>query len=297
MTLTIAIITYEREEVLKQCLLSIAGGLELPDKIIIIDSSKSPSKIENIAPPSLLEIIDYRHIEERKSIPEARNIALGFTNTDIITFIDDDAMAEPTYVKAIKNNFQKYNNLGAVGGPTINSTPEKIPFEKIIIDSKKRIKILPWGEVRSDARRWVPKKPVWVDGAQGGNMSYLANTLREIGGFDELFLQPSFREESDVQIRLKGHGYRFIYDPEVFVYHVPNKSGGISDIESKEQEYFLRAGKNAKRFADKHFPWWLTRLSWIFWSKNPPAIIFIPILFLLRRKNYFSWHKGLWGKN
>ncbi len=296
MTITVAIITYERAHVLKRCLLSLANGNVLPDKILIIDSSKNAISAGDFLPQTLKAITDYRHITERKSIPEARNIALQYTTTDIITFIDDDATAEPTYVEAIKKDFEKYVMLGAVGGPTINATSEKVPFQKIIRDSKKRITILPWGEVRSDARRWIPTESVWVDGAQGGNMSYLTKVLRDVGGFDEKFVQPSFREESDVLVRLKKKGYRFLYDPQVFVYHMPNESGGISDFEAKERDYFFRAGINARRFADKHFPKWLSRLSWILWSRNPPALLLIPLATLIRKKPYIAWHKGLWKK-
>ncbi len=294
MTITVAIITYERAHVLKRCLLSLADGNILPDKILIIDSSKSEIVQDEIIPQTLRTITDYRHISERKSIPEARNIALQYTDTDIITFIDDDATAEPTYVEAITRDFETYDMLGTVGGPTINATPEKVPFQKIIRDSKKRIKILPWGEVRSDARRWIPSEPIWVDGAQGGNMSYLTKVLRDIGGFDEKFIQPSFREESDVQVRLSKKGYRFLYDPQVFVYHMPNESGGISDFEDKQRVYFFQAGMNARLFADKHFPKWLSRLSWILWSRNPPALLLIPFAMLIRKKPYIAWHKGLW---
>ena len=126
-------------------------------------------------------------------------------------------------------------------------------------------------------------------------MSFVTKLLKDSGGFDEKLFNPSFREDTDAEVALLKRGYRFLYDPKVFLKHFPNFDGGISDVE-RSNKYFYLAGKNHRYFSDKYFPKWLSRLSWVFWSRNPPSLFLALILTVVRRKNYFYWHKGLWEK-
>ena len=43
--------------------------------------------------------------------------------------------------------------------------------------------------------------------------------LNELGGFDEAFA-PAYYEDADLCLRIRGAGYRVVYDPGVIVYHL-----------------------------------------------------------------------------
>ena len=127
----------------------------------------------------------------------------------------------------------------------------------------------------------------------GANMSYLTDELKRVGGFFSFYKEGyGFREENFPQASLIKRGFKFLYNPEAFVYHIKAKKGG-SD---RDFQHFYLCGKNHRIFADKFFPKILTRLSWIFWSKSPPAL-WIAVLLAIRRKDLsiLKWHKGLWG--
>ncbi|MBI4374667.1 MAG: glycosyltransferase [Deltaproteobacteria bacterium] len=294
-TLSIGLITYNRTPAISRCLESLTKQASIPDQVVIVDSSDN-DETRMVAGRFRQELnILYLKQKERTIMPVARNICVNNATSQYIAFIDDDAVAKQKWTETIVSAFLDNKNLGGITGPTINTTPDLKPLEKIITDAKNRNYILPWGEVRSDARRWVPLQPVFCTAMQGGNMSYPVALLREVGGFDEQYFNPSFREESDLQMRIIRKGFKFLYHPDVFVWHVPGVAGGIQDIEQDPPFYFYLAGKNHRYFCDKYFSKWLTRPAWLLWNGNPPCLWLAFLLTILRRKNYFAWHKGLWG--
>ena len=295
-TITVAIISYEREMILRKAIKSITEQTKLPDEILVIDSSRNPYNPDTLIDKSFGYLLKYIYIKDRQIIPMARNIALKEVTNDIISYIDDDAIPKPKFVETIVNSFEKDSKLGCIGGPTIITNEDLIPLEEIIQDNKKHIKIFPWGEVRSSASRWIPSREIEVDALQGANMSFPVNLLKSIGGFDGNYKLPSFREETDACLRIQRQGYQCIYHPDVFVYHIPNLKGGITDFESNQSKYFKLAGQNHRYFSDKFFPKWLSRLSWVFWSRNPPSLLYIIYVKIRFNKNFLAWHKGLWRK-
>jgi GT2 family glycosyltransferase len=293
LSITVGIPTYKRPQTIKLCLDAIFKQTKKPDKIIIFDSSED-DETEKIVNSFKSNLINYIHVKKRTILPKARNIILENCQTDIITYIDDDAIPKEKFIESIIWSFENFKEIAGVTGPTINSDINLSPLNEIIIDNKNRTKIYPWGEIRTATKKWITTKPIFCNIMIGANQSYKVNILKKVGGFDENFDNPSFREETDVQIRIKKLGYKFLYHPDVFVYHIVKQAGGIEDIEEKEKLYFYLAGKNHRYFVDKHFNKFLSRLSWIFWSRNPPCLWIAFLRQLIEKKPYLYWHKGLW---
>lgn len=294
MTISVGICTYKRPALLKRVLDSLLSQTRVPDEIIIFDSSED-DETERITKNIKSSLIFYFHAKKRETAPKGRNFILSKCSSDIIVFIDDDAIPEQKYIGSIEYTFQGANVSG-VTGPTINSDEKLKPIVTLLYDDKNRTALYPWGEVRSDTRRWIPSRPLRCNVMIGANMSFRTEELRMCGGFDEAYKNPAYREETDPQVRILRNGKIFVYHPNVFVYHLVEKSGGIEDIESKRNQYFYLAGKNHRYFCDKYFPKWLTRLAWIFWNRTPPCLWLAFLLTIFRKENYLMWHRGLWEK-
>ena len=297
LTVDIAIITYNRRELLKRVLQGLAKQTKQPNKILILDTSPEKVKKSDI-PQSLLTKTNLFFKEKRLNLPEARNFLLKKSTADIIVYIDDDAIPKESFTEAILSGFELGPNIAGVTGPSIDCDIDLEPLNKIIRDNKPRAYILPWGEIRLETRRWIPTKPLLVTAMKGCNQSYLRKDLVKAGGFDEKLALPCFREESDVQLPLIKKGKKFIYHPDAYVWHIQNQPGGISDIEEKagKSNYFYQAGKNHRHFSDKHFPKWLSRLSWLTISRNPPSLPIAILRTIFGKYNYLAWHRGLWEK-
>ncbi len=293
MTITVAVPTYRRADAVRRCVESLFAQTRVPDEIVIVDSSEDDAT--QVALAAYMTRIRYIRHKSRLILPIARNRCIEAASTDLIAFIDDDAVAEKTWVRAIVDEFEKHPDLGGVTGPTINATADLVPLEPLIRDSTRRNRILPWGEVRSDSRRWVPPQTQEVTSMPGGNMAFPLALLRDIGGFDEQLDTPSFREETDVEFRILARGKKFAYAPGAYAWHVPGLAGGISDVEDSFALYLYRCGQNHRRVVDKYVPKVLSRLSWLTWSRNPPSLPLAILLSVIRKKNYLAWHRGLWG--
>lgn len=296
-TITIGIATYNRHHILKHCIKHILQQTKKPDEVIIVDSTR-----EIFRDPELLELEKfcktiYLKQEEKTPLPKGRNIILSKCHTDIISFIDDDSLISTRFIQTIADTFTDEKIAGATG-PTINSTIDLTYKENIISNNSTfNTYITPWGDIYSNTRRWIPTKQIECSTMIGANMSFQTQILKSVGGFDENLFNPSFREDTDPQIKIRRFGYKFIYHPDIFVYHITEQSGGIEDIEKKKNKYFFLAGQNHRYFCDKHYPKILTRIAWFFLNRTPPNFFLALFLTLIRKENYLMWHKGLWSKN
>ncbi len=295
-TITIGIATYNRHAILKKCIEHILKQEKKPDEVIIVDST--PDEFTDSSLESLKKFCRTTYLKQasKTPLPKGRNIILSKCSTDIISFIDDDSIVRSDFVLNVIRSFMD-PLVGGVTGPTINSNINLEAKVRIIRDNLPRSFVTPWGDVYSDTRRWIPHRNIICGSMIGANMSYRKNIIQGVGGFDENFTNPSFREDTDPQIMIRRMGFNFLYNPNVFVNHVTEQAGGIEDIEEKRREYFFMAGQNHRYFCDKHYPKWITRLSWIFFNRTPPNLVIATLLTFIKKDNYLMWHKGLWFKN
>lgn len=187
--LDIIIATYNRKDDLKVCIESILNQEELPDNLIIVDSSDKNDDREEIrnyvSSINLINIIYITTNEKGSSVQ--RNIGLDkiSKNCKVVTFLDDDIVLEKNYIAEIKKAFKDSNIVGISGflfkdGQTVNTLPD---------DTTKRI----------------------TDSLYGCNMSFRRNAIGDIR-FDENLRLYAFMEDWDFSYRVgkKGNLY-FIY--------------------------------------------------------------------------------------
>ncbi|MFX0135406.1 MAG: glycosyltransferase [Candidatus Hodarchaeota archaeon] len=107
----VVIVTYNRNKDCKDTLNSLLKSSKLPNEIIVVDdSSSTPFEFDH----ELVRIL--RHDQEI-GLSASRNIGVKASNSDIIAFIDDDAIASKNWIKNILKTFK--NNIGIAGGPVL----------------------------------------------------------------------------------------------------------------------------------------------------------------------------------
>jgi glycosyltransferase involved in cell wall biosynthesis len=288
MNISVGIVTYKRPETLKLVLDNLRTQSKKPYEIIIVDSSDD-DKTEKLVKKYRVK---YIHTEKRIYQPQARNIILKKCRGDVIAFLDDDSIPDRSWLENIEKGYS-YENVVGVSGPALNTDEKMVVKEKIIRSEKNRNYFTSSGDLLMEAKRWIPPEPVFCSLMLGANMSFLVKPLKEVG-FDEFYSHDAaVREETDPQIALIKKGCRFVYMPEALTYHIKAASGGIRA--NPEKDYYYWAGIHHRYMADKYFPKWKTRLSWIFWSRNPPCIWACLLLAVCRRDmNILKWVWGLW---
>jgi len=148
-------------------------------------------------------------VEERQGLSNARNKGIQSANSEIIAFMDDDAIATDDYIEQILFYKKKYSDYNAFGGKVIpvyegGEEPEWMSkyLERLVskVDYGDKPKRFPLG-----------KYPV------GCNMIFRKHLFDKYGGFN-----PELKERSDdkyIFSKLYKNGEIALYTPGIFLYH------------------------------------------------------------------------------
>jgi GT2 family glycosyltransferase len=188
------------------------------------------------------------------SLPGARNYAVRRASGEIVVFIDDDVKMPTGYLKAHAQNYQERPDVGAVAGRVFdrmklsekgdwNLETEEGALCQAPPNSRSEIEDLP-PEAMDPGIAWYhidlvsTVKPQRVISARGCNMSYRREIFTKHGvWFDERFRGSAVREESDFCLRLRRTGYQIWYDPEAYLVHLGEETGGCHDISTRSLKY------------------------------------------------------------
>jgi len=113
--ITVGVITRNRAADLAEMLDSLTRQVRLPDEVLVVDNGSTDDT------QAVLERFGERlplraTTLAEASIPKARNRVIEQAAHEIISFIDDDCIAEPGWLAAVERGFLRADNVGIVGG-------------------------------------------------------------------------------------------------------------------------------------------------------------------------------------
>lgn len=115
LSISVAIITFNRAEWLKDALMSLTRQTRIPDEVIVVDNGSKDRTKDVVL--SFRDRLNIKYVYEPiRGIPHARNAAIKNATGDIIASIDDDCIADENWLKQIEIPFIKDPNIGVVGG-------------------------------------------------------------------------------------------------------------------------------------------------------------------------------------
>lgn len=213
LTATAAICTRERPDDLRRAL-SALTALDPPAPILVIDNCPATTATREVvdAFPGVGYVM-----EPRKGLDNARNRALRETSTDIVAFIDDDAVADRWWLSAIVWAFEG-SDVGCVTGLTMpyeleNEAQEK--FEALAGFSKR-------GFIRRIFR--IPQTHPLATGGigAGANMAVRRAIIDNIGPFDPALDAGTATQsggDHEFFTRVLRGGYSIVYEPAALNWH------------------------------------------------------------------------------
>jgi hypothetical protein len=207
---TIAVCTRNRAPVLAQCLAALASQLAAPGQVevLVVDNASTDGT------PDLLRRWaaggpDRRSVVEgRVGLSHARNAALAASEREVVLFLDDDALAPPTWAHAHLAAHGADERVGCVGGPIGLEWPAGRPSW---IDDE----LAGWYSALDLGDEAIP----WPTphGPFGTNMSVRRKAALDAGGYDPGLGRAGRRlrsgEEPDLTRRLVAAGWRIRYEP------------------------------------------------------------------------------------
>jgi GT2 family glycosyltransferase len=249
---SVVIPTYGRSDSLDRCLESLKCQLEKAFEVIVVHGGDS--ELVERTTRKYEECFPIRHAPDPGTgLAKARNIGWRMARAPIVSFIDDDVVAEALWMSKVCETFASSMTIGGVSGPTI--IPEdklkyrdlisfQMRFAKgnlllrmlgslylsIILEDKlyEVGKILKSGAFTpgSNYRECLSiAAPVEVDYLEACNMSFLRELVERVGGFDETYSGTADWTEPDMAFKIKRLGYRLIFHPQATVYHYVSQEG------------------------------------------------------------------------
>lgn len=165
--------------------------------------------------------LDYLILNDKIEKSAARNICVENIKSGIIYFLDDDAFFTSDNIKILREKFNKYPFLGAVGGP--NLTPENASVFEKITGVMLSTYFLSW----KMSRRYFP---FGADRITNDSELILCNLAVKKEIFEKYNLRFEkklhYNEENLLLEQMKKNGVKILYTPDLTVYHHRRKTFG-----------------------------------------------------------------------
>ncbi len=231
MRVSVVVCTYNRASYLRKAIQSLVDQTCAADRfeLLVIDNA-STDHTKRVTCEEFAGQPNLRYVYEPVSgLSKARNTGLAEAKSDIVAYLDDDAIADPDWVERTIDAFEQGGEkLGAIGGkadliweaPRPDWVPEHLEFVLTRLD--------------------ISSTPITLAPHQtfvGANMAFRRSVLEQVGGFNEKLGRTGKKlisnEELLLQREIDRRGYTRLYDPTIRVHHhVP--------VDRLDQDWFLR---------------------------------------------------------
>ena len=157
--------------------------------------------------------------KETDGLSGARNECIELCSTELIHFIDDDAIADRDLVKTMISKFTN-PNVGVVGGRIDPCWSQAARPDWLSDDQLGNLSVADFAD--EDIIIQEAKTPIWLVGA---NICFRTSILKEVGGFNTALgrkgrTKTLLSGEEDEVIRVVAENHLAIYTPHAKVEHV-----------------------------------------------------------------------------
>jgi glycosyltransferase involved in cell wall biosynthesis len=222
--ISVVICTYARYDVLKKAVKSLTTQTLDTNQfeILIIDNTPNADSGDGVEIAKEFEAIkNLSYVFEKiPGLSNARNVGYKLAKSPYISYLDDDAIAEPQWLEEVLKGFQSFDNVGVVGGriAPIWEIPRPTWLGDALVGN---VSVVDWGgEMR------IARESEWFAGA---NISFAKEVLEEAGGFStnlgrkgsgQVLLS---NEESEILDFIKKSKFVEVYNPLASVDHLVEK--------------------------------------------------------------------------
>jgi glycosyltransferase involved in cell wall biosynthesis len=214
---SVVVCTRDRPRSLRVCLAAL-DCLDYPDfEVVVVDNASRTAETAAVVAETRFRYVR----EDRPGLDWARNCGLQAARNDIIAYIDDDARADPLWLRGVARGFATEQVAGVTGLilPMELETRAQHLFEIYGRDGMSK---------GFRARRWVPERLPPLSLIQvhqvgvGANMAFRRRTLQGIGGFDtalDVGTPSCGAGDLDILHRVLLAGGEIRYEPHALVWH------------------------------------------------------------------------------
>ncbi|MGF1570233.1 MAG: glycosyltransferase family 2 protein [Nodosilinea sp.] len=261
----VIVCTYNRRDILEQCLEAWSQANQRPDQFIVVDATAGAESYKNTLLskfPKLFAQPESQYIVTKQpGLTRQRNLGLAAIKTDIVCFADDDTFVRPNYIEKILTVFERDTNglIGGVNGVAVGQ------FDRWPQRNYRAFRNYIRHHFGSLIQRiHVPKQEtqvftplptefkhlrlIYIDRLWGANMNFRTDLVRDLR-FDESFSRYGLYEDVDMSVRVgKTHKLVCCLDAELEHDHSLGETTRPSDV-----KYFLTSWLNSAYVIEKLF--------------------------------------------
>jgi GT2 family glycosyltransferase len=209
--ISVIVVSRHRPEFLKRCLTAI-GQLDHPRFETIVVAC--PAGAEVARAMGLAKVCPF----DATNISVARNLGVTQAAGEVVAFIDDDAVPEPTWLWHLGRGFED-RRVAQAGGVTLGRNGISVQHGAARVD--------PMGQTHpvslsGDEPFAVEAEGDRVPRVHGTNMAIRRAVLANLGGFDPRFA--FYLDETDLSVRIARAGGHTVFVPGAVVHHASGAS-------------------------------------------------------------------------
>ena len=260
---SVVVVNWNRRELLRGCLQSIAIQAGVSYEIIVVDNGSTDGSLDAVSEFKQTVSFPVRLIANKANLGfcTANNQGIAEARGPYIALLNNDAEAAPGWLAAMVRELDTRPEFGMIASKiVVYDDPRRIDKAGHLIypDGQNRGR----GSGEIDAGQYDQVEEVlWPDGCAA---LYRKAMLDEIGGFDEdLF---AYGDDAELGLRARIAGWKCLYVPEALVRHRRGSTLGL--LSSRRLELIER---NRLLLAIKHFPLSLLWFNGFFWAARVGA--------------------------
>jgi len=265
--ITVAVINWNRKELLRVCLDSLARQTWLNFEVIVVDNGSNDGSVVLVKELALCYPVRLRLVEntENRGFCAANNQAIALSRSKFIALLNNDAEADPQWLAELAAVIERGENVGMAASKILLwEDPSRI--------DKCGHLIYPDGQNRGRGSGQLDRgqfdrveETLWPDGCAA---LYRRAMLDEIGGFDEDFF--AYADDAELGLRGRIAGWICLYAPGAVVRHHRGATLGLGSARR-----LTLIERNRVLLVVKLFPWnllwlngayYLTRIAAGMWA-------------------------------
>lgn len=222
---TVVVLNWNGWHYLGPCLASLKRQTYPNFEVIVVDNGSTDGSPEILA--EQFPAVRLIRNEKNLGFAAANNQAIRASSSPYVATLNNDTVAEPTWLAALVAAAEGNERWGAVGSKMVLArNPQVIDSCGIALDRAG----IAWDLLGGRPAATVDR-PREVFGACAGAALYRRSMLDEIGLFDEDFF--AYLEDADLAWRARLAGWRAVLAPNAVVHHV--HSGSLGDASPRKR--------------------------------------------------------------
>jgi len=248
---TFIVVNWNGAAILDECIYALEKQTYTPTEILVVDNGSTDSSREILQRhPQIRTILN----PTNRGFGPANNQALLQSNGEVIAFVNNDTVLDPDWLSQIVQPLHTNPDVGMCAGKTLSY------FHRDRIDNTGHL--LYWDGVNRGRGRMQKDEGQFdsLDSAlfpSGCACVFRAETLRQIGCFDEDFYL--YGDDTELGLRARLAGWNCAFVPKAIAYHRYSASTNAYD---PMKFYFVE--RNRFWVALKYFPAELLMLNPVF---------------------------------